>query len=467
MYEAMGYSVVRVNHLCDWGKSLALLFMGSQKYPSEQALEDQTDPFRYIHDLYTKMEKELEPELEAKKKARDEGQDPSALLALETQGLLGKRDLTCKLMEDGDPEAIELWKKSRDISIKYYADTYARLNINFDEYSGESKVCVDSEAVADVESILKEKGLYEEKDETWVIDFDKHVDVDKHGAKSRLGAPPLRDRNGCTTYLLRDIATVFDRLKTYSFDKMVYVACEHDVHFRQVFKAIELMGRADVAEKLQHITFPKGHTTHEGNAQLLGDILDQCESYMREAMTANPDRYPVEHGDAVANAMGVNSLVIQELWARRGHHVGLDFSLNLLTLTEGETGTNLQLAYARLCAAIAKIGMMPRLEELADIDYSSIAEIPWCELLRLIARYPEATHAAFKTPTLESGTILSYLFRLVEEMNGCLDEADQEESDGEGSAAASKYTARAVLYESVRQVLENGMRLLGATPISN
>jgi arginyl-tRNA synthetase len=81
-----------------------------------------------------------------------------------------------------------------------------------------------------------------------------------------------------------------------------------------------------------------------------------------------------------------------------------------------------------------------------------------------MARYPDATQSAFER--LEPGTILSYLFRVAEELALCLDEADKEESDGEGSAAASKYAARAVLYENVRQVLENGMKLLGTTPIS-
>ena len=83
------------------------------------------------------------------------------------------------------------------------------------------------------------------------------IDFDKHGAK---GTAAIRDRNGSTTYLLRDIATVFDRLKTHAFHKMVYVVCEQEVHFRQVIKAVELMGRADVANKLQHITFARANS---------------------------------------------------------------------------------------------------------------------------------------------------------------------------------------------------------------
>jgi arginyl-tRNA synthetase len=446
IYEAMGWDVVRINYLGDWGEHLGLLGLGWQKYGSEKALHEQTNPFRYIHDLYTKMADELQPEHEARKKARDEGQDTTIL---ETQGLLAERDATFKRMEEGEPDAIALWKTLRDISIEYYVKTYARLNIKFDEYSGESQVCIATEAVAEVESILKHRGICEEQDGTWVIDYDNHG--------TRLGAATIRGRNGSTRYLLRDIATVFDRFKTHSFDKMLYVVCEQDLHFRQVFKAVELMGHTDIAEKLEHISFPKGPRL--GNAQLLGDILDQCENYMREFMGVSPDH---EDYDVVGKVMGINSLIVQELFSKTAHINILSF--NLMTLLEGETGSNLHICYGRLCSAIAGIGVRPTADEIPHIDYSSLWEGVWCELLRLMARYPDVTNSAFRTP--EPSTILSYVFRVVEELTNCLDEVEEEEFGGEGSTVGSKYVARAVLFENVRQILANAMKLLGVTPIS-
>jgi len=135
----MGWDVVRINYLGDWGEDLGQLSLGWQKYGSEKALNEQTNPFRYIHDLYTKMANELQPEQEAKKKARDNGQDTTIL---ETQGLLAERDATFKRIEESEPDAIALWKTLRNISIEYYVETYARLNIKFDEYSGESQVSI-------------------------------------------------------------------------------------------------------------------------------------------------------------------------------------------------------------------------------------------------------------------------------------------------------------------------------------
>jgi arginyl-tRNA synthetase len=73
LYEAMGWDVARINYLGDLGKHLRLLGLGWQKYGSEGILNEQTDPFKYIHDLCTKMEDELRPEQEVRKKARDDG----------------------------------------------------------------------------------------------------------------------------------------------------------------------------------------------------------------------------------------------------------------------------------------------------------------------------------------------------------------------------------------------------------
>jgi arginyl-tRNA synthetase len=447
IYEAMGWDVVRINHLGDWGKHLGLLSVGWQKYGSEKIFDEQTDKFRYVHELYTRMEEEIEPEQQERKRARDNEQD---LIVLESRGLFAERDTNFRSMEDGDHGAIAFWKKVRDISIEYYVNTYARLNIKFDEFSGESDVSLTPDAVAEVESIFKGRGIYEEQDGAWIIDFDKH------GVK--LGTAILRGRNGSTTYLLRDIATVFDRSKRYVFDKMFYVVGGQDVHFRQVFKAVELMGYGDIAEKLQHITFSKPSGTSFNRFKTLGHILDQRENSMRETMNAEPDQYHFDNLDMAAKTLGKNSLVIQELYSKKYHNNSLE--ANLMTLAEGE---NLQICYGRLCSSIESIGVNPTLDDVSSLDYSSLWEEPWCDLLRLMVQYPVIIKSAFTFKTLEPGTILSYLFRLAEELTFCLDEAE-EESGGESSAAGSKYAARAVLYQSLRQVLGNGMKLLGVTP---
>lgn len=448
IHEAMGWEVIKINYLGDWGKHLGLLGVGWERYGSETILKNHQDPFRYIHELYVRMEEELEPEQEARRKARIDGDDPAIV---EAQGLFADRDATFKKMEEGDADAIDLWKRLRDISIDYYIKMYSRLNIRFSEYSGESRVSYALDTIAEAEAMLKDNGIYEEQNGAWVIDFDKH------GAK--LGTATIRGRNGSTTYLLRDIATVLDRFKTHSFDKMIYVVCEQDVHFRQVFKAVELMGRVDIAEKLQHISFPKGSgPSPHGNAQLLGDILDQCQKHMADAIDANPTEYQFEDNDMASKVLGLNYLLVHELFLKKTQTSNIDF--NFMASSEGETGISLQICYWRLCRTISRNAVSLSPENNANAEYSSLWEEPWCGLLRLVARYPAVTSSASKS--LEPSVILSYLFLIVEELNSCLDEADEDDLGGEGSANVSRHIARAILYKSVRHVLENGTKLLGA-----
>lgn len=457
IYEAAGYSVLRINYLGDWGKNLGLLGVGWQKYGSEEIPTEPERLFRYMHELYMRMDKELQPEQEARKKARADGQDTSCL---ESQGLFAERDAIFKRMEDGNVEELGLWQRLRDVSIEYYTETYARLNVTFDEYSGESQVSIASEAVCEVEAALREREIWEEQNGAWIIDFEKH------GAK--LGSATIRDRNGSSSYLLRDIATVFDRLKLHNFEKMVYIVCEQDVHFRQLIRTVELMGRDDIAKKLQHVTFtkPSGLSSHVDNVQLLGDILDQYGDSIGEAMVSNPDRYPFREGGAAVETFGINAMIMQELSSRKGQSTSLLGSFSMLDLSDGDNGTSLQLCYARLCSEITKIGAPdasnPDLVGL--VDYGALLEPPCSELLRLLSRYPDTTQAAFEK--LEPGTILSYLFRVVEELTLCLDATDEDLVQGECSAASSKYTARMALYAIARQVLENGMKLLGASPVT-
>ncbi|KAK0706276.1 hypothetical protein B0T26DRAFT_862286 [Lasiosphaeria miniovina] len=466
MYEAMGWHVVRINYLGDWGKQIGLLGLGWIKYGSDDVLAKHADPFRYIHGIAARIDAEGEGQGAATAAAADGCDDDDD--GSDTD-MFAERDATFKRLEDGEAQAVELWEKMRDISIAYYASTYARLGVAFDDYSGESLVCRNPEALARVEAVLRAEGIAEQRgDGSWVVDFAKHSP-----AAARLGVAVVRARDGTTTYFLRDVATVLDRLEDYSFDKMVYVVGEQDAHFRQVFETARLLGQGDVAGRLHHLSFTRGPAQWGGDARLLGDILDRCEEYVRRAAASTwPDDVPAHlRRTAVAGQVAISSLVVHELNIRnRSHTIGLD--VELLTATDGETGPALQLAYARLRQTLSQLKAAAAAAAAKDpatgtstgaaADYSSLWDAPWIELLRLLARFPNVATAAFDS--LEPETILSYLFLVVDELSCCLDVVDDDESGETEEDAARQSVARARLYQATRQVLENGMRLLNITP---
>jgi arginyl-tRNA synthetase len=316
---------------------------------------------------------------------------------------------------------------------------YARLGVLFDEYAGESQV--GAARIARVEAALKEKGVYEESNDACIID------LKKHGGTKGMDKGTLRFRTGTTTYLLRDIAAVLDRAEKYGFDKMIYVvSAEQDMHFQRVFKALELMGHADPAGKLQHVHFGRAQELQlesGGQAQLLADFLDHARSAASELLKVDVgNAAPLGEVAAAADIVGASALMVQDLHSRRAGQSSID--LTRATTFEGETGPCLQYWHARLCEAL-KSAAGP-----AAVDYSVVDGEEYGDLLRLLAQYPGITKAAFKT--LEPGALLTYLFRLVDELSTCFDE---EEEMPEITAS------NAIFYAAVRQVLENGLRVLG------
>ncbi|OLN97805.1 Arginine-tRNA ligase, cytoplasmic 1 [Colletotrichum chlorophyti] len=440
LHERMGWEVTRLNYLGDWGKNIALLAVGWSKFGSEE--EFNKDPIRHLLDVHNKIEELFKPEQEASQKAKA---DNISTAEIESQGIYAERDAFFKLMEAGEPEAVALSKRFRDVYVGDYTKAYARLGIKFDEYAGESQVTPES--VAEAESVLKERGFLEESDGSWVIDFKKH------GCKG-LGLQIFRNRTGTTTYFSRDLASVLDREKEYAFDKMIYVVnSEQDSHFRFVTKALELMGREDLAKKIQHVGFGKvqGLSSQLGNAHLLGDMLNQCAGAVRDAMSAEENS---EAPPAAAETFGITSLIAQDMYTKRSN--GYTFDSKKMTEFDGETGAALQYSYTRLCLTIKQLEADPT--AVSDVDYSHLEEEESTNLIRLMAQYPDVIQGAYKT--LEPSAVLTFLFRLAEQLIECLD-VDEDDEAPEGPQID---LAQAVLYENARQVFENGFKVLGITP---
>ncbi|KAI0116179.1 arginyl-tRNA synthetase [Hypoxylon sp. NC0597] len=457
LYENEGWDVVRMNYFGDWGKEMGLLGVGWKKFGSE--VEFKKNPMGHLYDVYENISESFRPEKEASRKARDEGRDTAEI---ERQGIFAERDGFSKRMEDGQPEESGFWKRLRDTAIAYYTNAYEHLNVEFDDFSGESQV--SPEFIVEVESVLKAKGVYEESDGSWIIDYSKH------GPKS-LGVSVLRGRTGSTSYLLRDIAAAIERSKKYSFDKMVYVVtAEQDVHFQKLFQALKYMGYDGLAAKLEHINFGKvqGLSQQLGKVHLLGDILDESTNDALDALEFDQtDHSEISNTNKSSQIIGATSLVSQFCGLNKRT---TSYTLNAKRLSsfEGETGPHLQLCYARLCAKITESDSDETV--LSNVDYIHLQEDPWTEVIRLLAQYPDVVDAAYKS--LEPSMILAFLFRLGEEIENCLednnDNGENQEEDGNGSSKElpDAILAQTVLYKHARQVFNNGMRILGITPIA-
>lgn len=429
LYEKLGWEVIRMNYLGDWGKQFGLLAVGFERYGSEEALEK--DPINHLFEVYVKVNAQI----------AEEGDTLS-----EEESTDGLARAYFKRMEDGDEQVLKLWRRFRDFSIHKYVDTYGRLNIKYDVYSGESQV--PQNLMNKATEIFEEKGLIVEDKGAKLIDLTKF--------NKKLGKAVVQKRDGTSLYLTRDVGAAMDRKEKYNFDKMIYViACQQDLHVAQFFEILKQMGFG-WSKDLVHVNFGmvQGMSTRKGTVVFLDNILEETKEKMHEVMRKNEAKYAqIENPEEVADLVGISAVMIQDMQAKRINNY--EFKWERMTSFEGDTGPYLQYAHSRLRSVDRKSGIP--LEKLAHADYSLLSEPQAVALIRLVSQYPDTVRFAMKNH--EPSTIVTYLFRLTHQVSSCYDVlwvAGQEENLA---------VARLALYAAARQVLWNGMTLLGLTPV--
>lgn len=126
-----------------------------------------------------------------------------------------------------------------------------------------------------------------------------------------------------------------------------------------------------------------------------------------------------------------------------------------MTSFEGDTGPYLQYAHARLCSIARKAGLST--DDVDSADLSLLTESHAINLVRTLASWPDVIQQTLKT--LEPTTVLTYLFKMTHMLSSSYDHLQVVGSERE------LMKARMALYEAARQVLNNGMRLLGLNPV--
>ncbi|KAL6858621.1 arginyl-tRNA synthetase [Trichoderma novae-zelandiae] len=447
LYEGSGWDVVRMNYLGDWGKQYGLLALAYEKYGNEEALKK--DPIDHLFKLYVQINSEMTAEKEAIEAQKKEGKD---VTELEANSLDEQARRYFKRMTDREPEVLSQWQIFRDLSIARYKETYARLNIAFDKYSGESQV--SEEAMAKLAVEMEEKGISRVDNGAVLVDFTQLL-PGKEG--KRLGVTVIRKRDGTALYLTRDICELLSRYETYKYDKMIYVvASAQDLHLKQLFEIVKLLGYKDIAERCQHINFGLvlGMSTRKGTVKFLDDILRDCADHMHETMKKNQEKYAqVENPEATADILGISSVMVQDMSGKRINNY--TFNMDAMTSFEGDTGPYLQYAHSRLCSIKRRANLTE--EELQSADLSLLTEQHATNVVRMLSQWPDTVQNTLKT--LEPTTVLTYLFKMSHAVSSSYDHLQVVGSEKE------LMKARMALYDAARTVLANGMKLLGLTPL--
>jgi arginyl-tRNA synthetase len=397
--------------------TIGLLAVGYELYGSEEELN--RDPIKHLFDVYVKINADAEKDPLVHDKAR----------------------AYFKRMEQGDTDVLGLWRRFRDLSIVKYREIYARLNVDFDVYSGESFY---SEQMKEVIQLLEEKELLREDRGAKIIDLKPY----------KLTPAVIIKSDGTTLYITRDIAAAIDRQRTYKFDKLCYVTgAGQGVHFTQLFKILELMD-FDWHRQCEHVSFGmvKGMRTRTGEVVFLEDILNEAKRCMHEVMQRNQEKYSqVEDPESVSDIVGLSAVLIQDMQARRIKDYEFDWTR--ITSFEGDTGPYLQFTHARLASIERRQGIAVR----GDADVSLLIEEVVFEVCEKLARFPEILTSAMDS--LEPCTLVNYLFSLCHSLSTAFDQLWVR------GAELKTAEARMLFYWASRMVLHRSLQILGLTPL--
>ena len=174
-----------------------------------------------------------------------------------------------KAIEQKDPEAVALFEKFKAMTLKDIEKIYTLLNVKFDSYAGESFYNDKMQPVIDE---LKEKNLLTESQGAMVVDLEKY------------DMPPciILRSDGASLYATRDLAAAIYRKNTYDFYKCLYVvAYQQNLHFKQLFKVLELMGK-EWAKDMVHVAYGMvsledgAMSTRKGKVVWLEEVIDKC-----------------------------------------------------------------------------------------------------------------------------------------------------------------------------------------------
>ncbi len=420
LYDEVGFDVVRINHLGDYGTQFGKMIVAYRKWGNEEDLKK--DPINALLGYYTRFHREAEndPSLD------DEAREAFARL------------------ENGEEEEVKLWERFRELSLKEFNRVYDMLGISFDSYAGESFY---SDKMPTVLEELKEKNLLIESRGAQIVDLEPY------------GLTPavITKSDGSSLYATRDIAAAIYRKNHYNFYKCIYVvASQQNLHFKQWKKVLELMGY-EWQKDCIHIPFglvslEGGATlsTRKGNVVFLEDVLNEAVSKTAEIMKEkNPQGIDV---DQVAKEVGIGAVIFQELSNNRikDYVFTWDKVLNF----DGETGPYVQYTHARACSVLRNSSEeeQKRIQK-GDFDAKYIASESAYNLIKLMYRVPEVILDA--ADKYEPSILTRHLVDIAQSFNKFYhDEHILVENEEEK-------VAKLALVESARTVIANCLNLLG------
>ncbi|GEL78824.1 arginine--tRNA ligase [Tenuibacillus multivorans] len=409
--EKMGYQSVKINYLGDHGTQFGKLIYAYLLWGDEEKVK--ANPIKELLHLYVRFHEEAEDD----SSLDDEGR------------------AWFKKLEDGDSEAVKLWKWFREESLKEFSKIYDLLGVEFDSYNGEAFY---NDKMTKAIDLLKENGLLTTSEGAEVVDLSDYE------------LPPslIQKQDGATLYATRDLTAAIHRQEAYEFDQAIYVVGhEQSLHFNQLFIVLEKMGY-QWAKHMHHVPFGfilkngKKMSTRKGEVVLLEVVIQEAIELAKQNID---EKSPyLEDKDEVAKMVGVGAIIFHDLKNERLNNI--EFSLGEMLRFEGNTGPYIQYTYARACSIIRKA------ERAIGSNVAGLDDPYSWPIVKQLESFPNVIYISFRE--YEPSVIAKYLIDLAQSFNKYYGQVKILEAD-------EMIDYRLALVKAVSIVIKEGLRLLG------
>ncbi len=419
LWDAMGYKVIRINHLGDYGTQFGKMIVAFRHWGNEEDVK--REPIKTLLGYYTRFHEEVETNPALDDEARE----------------------TFAKLEQGEAEEVRLWQWFRDESLKEFTKVYDLLGISYDSYAGESFY---SDKMPQVVQELRDKHLLVESQGAEIVDLEPYG----------LTPAPILKSDGSTLYITRDLACAKYRKETYNFYKNIYVvASQQNLHFQQFKKIFELMGY-EWAKDIVHVPFglvslEEGTmSTRAGRVVFLEDVLnraiEETGKIIKEKGVAT------DNIEETARQVGVGAVVFNELSNNRIKDYV--FKWDKVLDFNGETGPYVQYTYARCASILRNAGeeVMAKLDAV-EIDPKYLTGEASYELAKDIYALPKVIIEAGER--YEPSILTRHIVDIAQAFNKFYhDEHILVEDENEK-------LAKLALVVAAKTAIKNGLRLLG------
>ena len=355
IHEFLGYEVIATNYLGDYGTQFGTMIAAFKLWGDQEAIN--ADPINELLKLYVRYNSEA-------------SENPDMMDAARTE---------FKNLEEGEEEATKLWQWFKDISLKEFERVYELLDINFDNFNGES---YNSRYIPETLDLLREKNLLVESDGAQIVDLSPYD----------LTPAIIIKSNGSSSYITRDIGTAINRKEKYDFTENIYVvATQQNLHYQQLRKILELMGYQWWDDNI-HIAFgmvslkDQTMSTRKGQVVFLEDVLNKAIDKTKSIMIERTN--DIKDIDETSKIIGIGAVKFQELYNSRIKDYVFDWDevLNF----DGETGPYVQYTYARAKSVLRKAGV----ENFGKVNFNNLTTDEEFNLVKTLAGFAESISRA-------------------------------------------------------------------------